>query len=55
MFLPVKKNLTMGLGLINSTTVSELKSILAHEFGHFSKYESWNYTNQTEDAIRYAL
>lgn len=37
MFLPVKKNLTVGLGLINTTTVSELKAILAHEFGHFSQ------------------
>lgn len=37
MFLPVKKNLTIGLGLINTTTVSELKAILAHEFGHFSQ------------------
>ena len=37
MFFPVKKNLTIGLGLINTTTVSELKAILAHEFGHFSQ------------------
>lgn len=37
MFLPVKKNLHIGLGLVNSTTVSEFKGILAHEFGHFSQ------------------
>jgi Zn-dependent protease with chaperone function len=37
MFLPVKKNLHIGLGLVNTTTVSELKGILAHEFGHFSQ------------------
>lgn len=37
MFFPVKKNLTVGMGLINTTTVSELKGILAHEFGHFSQ------------------
>lgn len=37
MFLPVKKNLTIGLGLVNSTTISEFKAILAHEFGHFSQ------------------
>lgn len=37
MFLPVKKNLKIGLGLINSSSVAELKAILAHEFGHFSQ------------------
>lgn len=37
MFLPVKKNLHIGLGLMNSTTVDEFKCILAHEFGHFSQ------------------
>ncbi len=37
MFLPVKKNLVIGLGLVNSVTKEELKAILAHEFGHFSQ------------------
>lgn len=37
MFLPVRKNLKIGLGLVNAVTVSELKAILAHEFGHFSQ------------------
>ena len=37
MILPIKKNLHIGLGLVNSVTVSELKGILAHEFGHFSQ------------------
>lgn len=37
MFLPVKKNLTIGVGLVNTVTASELKAILAHEFGHFSQ------------------
>lgn len=37
MFLPIKKNLTIGVGLMNSMTVSEFKAILAHEFGHFSQ------------------
>lgn len=37
MFLPVKKNLQIGIGLINSLTRQELKGILAHEFGHFSQ------------------
>lgn len=35
--LPVKKNLEIGLGLFTCTNVDELKSILAHEFGHFSQ------------------
>ncbi|WP_210466740.1 M48 family metallopeptidase [Rufibacter roseolus] len=37
MFLPVKKNLVIGLGLVNSVNVTEFKAILAHEFGHFSQ------------------
>lgn len=37
MFFPVRKNLLIGLGLMNSVTNIELKAILAHEFGHFSQ------------------
>lgn len=37
MFLPIRKNLQIGMGLINTTTNIELKAILAHEFGHFSQ------------------
>ncbi len=37
MFLPVRKNLQIGLGLVNAINVSEFKAILAHEFGHFSQ------------------
>lgn len=37
MFLPVRKNLTIGMGLINGISVSELEGILSHEFGHFSQ------------------
>ncbi|MFY0254182.1 M48 family metallopeptidase [Chitinophaga sp. 30R24] len=37
MFFPVKKNLAIGLGLVNCVNLSELKMILAHEFGHFSQ------------------
>lgn len=37
MFLPIKKNLNIGLGLVNSVTKNEFKAILAHEFGHFSQ------------------
>lgn len=37
MFFPIKKNLEVGLGLINSCTVNELKATIAHELGHFSQ------------------
>ena len=37
MFLPIKKNLSIGVGLINTVTKQELKAILGHEFGHFSQ------------------
>jgi Zn-dependent protease with chaperone function len=37
MFFPIKKNLQIGLGLVNVVNVSEFKAILAHEFGHFSQ------------------
>ena len=37
MFFPVRKNLQIGIGLMNSVSAVELKAILAHEFGHFSQ------------------
>ncbi|WP_340203488.1 M48 family metalloprotease [Ascidiimonas sp. W6] len=37
MFFPVRKNLMIGMGLVNSITDRELKAILSHEFGHFSQ------------------
>lgn len=37
MFLPVKKNLQIGIGLVNAIDTNELKAILSHEFGHFSQ------------------
>lgn len=37
MFFPVKKNLQIGLGLVNALNVSEFKAVMAHEFGHFSQ------------------
>lgn len=37
MFYPIKKNLIIGLGLINTSTKQELKAVLSHEFGHFSQ------------------
>jgi len=32
---PSRKNLEIGLPLVNSLTLGELKAVLAHEFGHF--------------------
>jgi len=37
LFWPARKNLEIGLGLINSVNVSELKMLLVHEFTHFSQ------------------
>lgn len=37
MFLPVRKNLQIGIGLVNCVSLLEFKAILAHEFGHFSQ------------------
>jgi Zn-dependent protease with chaperone function len=37
MFLPIRKNLEIGLGLVNSVNISEFKAVMAHEFGHFSQ------------------
>lgn len=36
-FLPVRKNLAIGLGLFESTNTEEVKSVIAHEFGHFAQ------------------
>jgi Zn-dependent protease with chaperone function len=37
LILPSKKNLEIGLGLINVLTLAEVKAVLAHEFGHFAQ------------------
>jgi Zn-dependent protease with chaperone function len=37
MFFPIRKNLEIGLGLVNSVNLSEFKAVIAHEFGHFSQ------------------
>jgi len=37
MFFPVRKNIAIGLGLFESTNKKEVKSIIAHEFGHFAQ------------------
>jgi Zn-dependent protease with chaperone function len=57
MFFPVKKNLQIGIGLVNSVTQAELKSILAHEFGHFSQrsMKVGSYVYQVNQAINNIL
>jgi Zn-dependent protease with chaperone function len=37
LLVPSKKNLTIGLGLINTLTLGEVRAVLAHEFGHFAQ------------------
>src|SRR5690606_33810389 len=37
LLLPSKKNIEIGLGLVNVLTLGELKAVLAHEFGHFAQ------------------
>jgi Zn-dependent protease with chaperone function len=35
--LPSRKNLEIGLALVNVLSLSEFKAVLAHEFGHFAQ------------------
>jgi len=37
LIFPTKKNLEIGLGLVNTLDLGEFKSIIAHEFGHFAQ------------------
>jgi Zn-dependent protease with chaperone function len=37
LLFPSKKNLDIGLGLINALTLGEVRAVLAHEFGHFAQ------------------
>lgn len=37
LILPSKKNLEIGLGLLNVLSLDELKAVVAHEFGHFAQ------------------
>lgn len=34
---PTKKNLEIGLGLVNVLNLNEFKAVIAHEFGHFAQ------------------
>lgn len=37
LIFPSRKNLIVGLGLVNALTLDELKAVVAHEFGHFGQ------------------
>lgn len=37
LLLPSRKNLDIGLGLVNVLNLGELKAVLAHEFGHCAR------------------
>lgn len=37
MFLPVRMNLQIGMGVLNTHSKEELRAVIAHEFGHFSQ------------------
>ncbi|HMC14526.1 MAG TPA: M48 family metallopeptidase [Albitalea sp.] len=37
LFFPSRKNLEIGLGLVNALSLGELRAVLAHEFGHFAQ------------------
>ena len=47
---PSKKNLEIGLPLVNALSLGELRAVLAHEFGHFSQRSMavmrWTYLAQ---------
>jgi len=37
LIFPTRKNLEIGLGLVNVLNLGEFKAVLAHEFGHFAQ------------------
>ena len=50
LIFPSKKNLEIGLGLVNALTLGEFRAVLAHEFGHFTQSSMavirWSYLAQ---------
>ena len=55
LFLPARRSLLIGLGLLNAINLTEFKALLGHEFGHFSQkgtkigsyiYTSWRIAYQ---------
>lgn len=37
LLLPVRKELTIGMGLVSCLNLSEFKAVITHEFGHFAQ------------------
>lgn len=37
MFLPIRKNLQIGMGLVNTLSEEQFRAVIAHEFGHFAQ------------------
>lgn len=37
LIVPTRKNLIIGLGLVNALSLDEFKAVIAHEFGHFAQ------------------
>ncbi len=37
LFLPVRKELTIGMALVSCVNLTEFKAVIAHEFGHFAQ------------------
>jgi Zn-dependent protease with chaperone function len=50
LIFPSRKNLEIGLGLVNMLNMGEFKAVCAHEFGHFAQRSMalgrWVYTTQ---------
>jgi len=50
LLIPLRRNLEIGLGLVNVLSLAELKAVLAHEFGHFAQRSMqvgrWVYISQ---------
>ncbi|MFC5740556.1 M48 family metallopeptidase [Dyella tabacisoli] len=50
LLFPSRKNLEIGLGLVNMLNLGEFKAVCAHEFGHFAQRSMavgrWVYTTQ---------
>lgn len=41
LIFPNRKDLDIGMGLVNVLSLGEFKAILAHEFGHFAQKSTW--------------
>ncbi|MBX2796406.1 MAG: M48 family metalloprotease [Myxococcales bacterium] len=50
LLFPTRKNLEIGLGVVNAVSLDEFKAVLSHEFGHFAqramRVGAWVYLTQ---------